>query len=676
MTDPERVWRKRGAVATPAVPDSFELSEPAKLEDPAKAAAMLLLCRALATAGTTLVEAGGNGVVVMIKVTDDAWLKPTHAVWREAARGDTQSEDGYRVRHWTDSDWFSWIPTEAPRAIALTEAAETFAQALASGSHCLAVTGDERWIPSDLVMSADHSLSLPQLVGADVQALSNAMCGNEATIRLSDREASALSPRLLRLARRRRQTADEYVLRLRGLLTREAEHSSKPIKPPQSMREAPTLDRLHGMEEAVRWGFALAQDLKLFKAGEIAWQAVDRGLLLSGPPGVGKTLYARALAATCGVPLITGSYSDWHGSGSAHQGDLLKAMRKTFATASERAPAILFIDEIDSFPNRASVTHAWADWEIQVVNALLQQLDGAEGRDGVVVIGACNLAYKLDPALTRSGRLDRHVRIGLPDIRSLAAILREHLDGDCADQDLVPAAVAAVGSTGADVEVFVRGARRRARCENRPVVLDDLMQEVIGLDDRNEQELWLGGVHEAGHAVACADLMPGKLEAISLRRSGTTAGFTVTSRTSGWLSGGDVRLRLKLVLAGRAAEEILLGEPTSGAGGGADSDLAVATGLAASAAASLGLDPEVGLVWLGEPDGVSLPRVLRDFPLVSSRARGLIQDAYLEVLELIRRRVSAVRAVAFALVERRALEGSEVERIVREHSKTDGVSVQ
>ena len=126
------------------------------------------------------------------------------------------------------------------------------------------------------------------------------------------------------------------------------------------------------------------------------------------------TLFARALAATCGAPLVTGSYGDWHGSGGAHQGDLLKAM-KTFTEAKSKAPSILFIDEIDSFPNRATITQWYADWETQVVNGLLALIDGAEGHEGVLVLGACNHPHKLDPALVRSGRLDRHVSRGFSD---------------------------------------------------------------------------------------------------------------------------------------------------------------------------------------------------------------------------------------------------------------------
>lgn len=402
----ERILRRRRVAAPPVIPDDFGLPEPVRLPDPAEAAAALLLSKALMVAGETFASAGCDGSVVMITVPDVTWVKPVLAAWRQAAREGDKPEDGYRTR-FRDDGWVSWSPKEAPRKLELEESAATFEQAVATGRHCAAVTADPAWVPGDLVKCADLRLPITPLTGSDVIALVETICGGSPTIRLDDVDASALTPRILRLACRPGQTADSYVGKLKELLAREAETSPKPKKTSESVREAPTLQRLHGMDAAVQWGLSLAQDLERYKVGKIRWEDVDRGLLVSGPPGVGKSLYARALAATCGVPLVIGSYSEWHGTGSGHQGDLLKAMRRTFETAREQAPAILFIDEIDSFPHRASLRHAWSDWEIQVVNALLSELDGAKDRDGVVDRG-------LQHALQAGSRADQGRSPGPP----------------------------------------------------------------------------------------------------------------------------------------------------------------------------------------------------------------------------------------------------------------------
>lgn len=225
------------------------------------------------------------------------------------------------------------------------------------------------------------------------------------------------------------------------------------------------------------WG-KLKLTPRAYRAGRLPWSAIDRGVLVFGPPDTGKTSFARALAASCGVPFILGSLGEWQAAG--HLGDLLRAMRATFSRARASAPAILFIDEIDSFGDRASFSHGNRDYSIQVVNGLLELLDGAGGREGVVVVGACNHPDRLDPAIVRSGRLDRRIHIPLPDQAALRQIIRHHLGTDLADVDLADAAKAAVGASGADVERWVRGARRRTRTSNRPMVIKDLLAEVRG----------------------------------------------------------------------------------------------------------------------------------------------------------------------------------------------------
>lgn len=559
------------------------------------------------------------------------------------------------------------------------------------GVQCLGIVADLSLLPADLVQAADYRLTLPPLTGADLAVVARRLCGRKAACPFPDDEAAMATPRLLRLARRPSQTAGACLAKLRDLIARERKSgdfrgaAAPAATAADSPRTAPALDRLHGLDEAAAWGRTLAHDLAAYRAGTLPWSAVNRGCLLSGPPGCGKTLFARALAATCGVPLISGSYSQWLGTGGGHQGDLLKSMRRAFADAREQAPSLLFVDEIDSFPDRAHVTNRYREWDIQIVNALLSEIDGVQGREGVVLLAACNHAERLDPALVRSGRLDRHIHVGLPDRRALQRILREHLGADLASDHLAGAALAAAGLSGADCERVVRGARRRARQADRPMLLPDLLAEIDGdpadhepleIDGfrqvgRNAADLRLAAVHEAGHAIAVCVLDPGGLGLVSLREAGSIGGRTSVAVSSSFLRSGDVHRRLVVLLAGRAAEEEILGAPSSGAGGGPQSDLAKATGLAALAVASFGLDGEGGLTWRGTPDPVTLPDMLASNPVVATRVHALLDGAYADARDLVHARRAAVEALARVLIERRALDGGEAAAIVAGHPADD-----
>lgn len=153
-------------------------------------------------------------------------------------------------------------------------------------------------------------------------------------------------------------------------------------------------------------------------------------------------------------------------------------MRAAFAQARTAAPSILFLDEIDSFPDREKIAADHKDYVRGVVNALLTEMDGAVSREGVVVVGACNHPQILDPALKRAGRLDRHIVITLPDAGGMAEILRVHLGPDLAVEDLSVAGRIGAGRAGAEAEQWVRDARRLARQDGRAVAMDDLLNVV------------------------------------------------------------------------------------------------------------------------------------------------------------------------------------------------------
>ncbi len=632
--------------------------------DPAQLAAGLLIEATLRSECITATQAG-RGIYVVV-LPDSAWTTLVCREWGNQLFPGNAVPGGWRDE-WETEGWRAWAPNEAPSKTRQRDDAEGFAKAVAAGVHCAGFSTDLAWLPPDLVQAADLQLTMSHLSPGDVGQLAGLLCGAVPAGQLEPAEAARLTPRLLRLARRVGQDADAYINKPRDVLEREdAAKTSGAATAADSPRAAPTLDRLHGMDEAVTWGESVARDLQAFRNGSLLWSAVDRGCLLSGPPGCGKTLFARALAATCGVPLVCGSYGEWLGTGQGHQGDLLNAMRKSFATARATVPSILFIDEIDSFPDRATITHHYANWETQVVNALLNEIDGAGSGEGVILLGACNHPEKLDAALVRSGRLDRHVRIRLPDRGALAAILQEHLGTDLAGQDLAGTALAASGASGADCERFVRGARRRARIAGRAVVPADLLDEIGGSDDRSPGDIRIAAIHEAGHAVAACSLRPGWLEMVTIDGIGDEGGRTRLKR-NGPAFGlpADISAELVIVLAGRAAEHETFGAASSGSGGGPACDLARATELAVRADTALGFDEVGGLSWRGLPNINALPDMLAADPGLAGRVRSRLKVAYAEARDLMRQRLCAVHALADTLSAKRVLDGPEAEAIMR-----------
>ncbi len=192
-------------------------------------------------------------------------------------------------------------------------------------------------------------------------------------------------------------------------------------------RFIPRVETLSGYGEARAWALELKEDLALWRAGTLRWEDMSAKLLLSGPPGTGKTTFARALCNTLQVPLIATSVATWMEPG--YLGDVLIRMNATFAEAEAAKPAILFVDEIDGINMRGSAGE-WTTYWDQIVNRLLELLDGATRSDGVVVIGATNNPNRIDKALLRSGRLERHIVIPKPDTDALVGILRHHLKDD------------------------------------------------------------------------------------------------------------------------------------------------------------------------------------------------------------------------------------------------------
>ncbi len=357
---------------------------------------------------------------------------------------------------------------------------------------------------------------------------------------------------------------------------------SAPVK---AKPKGPRLEELAGYGAAKTWGLQLAADLRAWKAEEIAWEDVDRGALLHGPPGCGKTTYAQALANSCEVDLVVASAARWQAAG--HLGDYLKAMRAAFAQATKQSPSILFVDEFDSFGDREGDDDHARDYRRQVINGMLECLDPVEGREGVIVVGATNNPSVIDRALLRPGRLETLIEIPLPDADARVAILRHHLRDQAFGGDLARFVSVTRGWSGADIEKLARDARRLSR--RRKVALsEDLLLEVMPARYvLSESELRHTAVHEAGHAIVALVLACDVLKHVHIDRDAAvgvgaqSVGMTVFEPESGRVKTVSYYDdRIAMLLGGIAAETVVYGCHADGAGGAPSSDLVLASDIA------------------------------------------------------------------------------------------------
>ncbi|MGQ2908110.1 MAG: AAA family ATPase [Aliihoeflea sp.] len=205
--------------------------------------------------------------------------------------------------------------------------------------------------------------------------------------------------------------------------------NDQPARPP-TKRPAPvaTVETLAGYGEARSWALNLKTDLDLWHAGMVSWSDLSTKLLLSGPPGTGKTTFARALGNTLQLPVFATSVATW--LEASHLGDVLGRMRDCFAEVQAARPCILFIDEIDGIGRRQERAREYADYWNAIVNKALELMDGALKTDGIIIVGATNRPNDIEPALRRSGRLETHIVIPKPDMHALESIIAFHLGDD------------------------------------------------------------------------------------------------------------------------------------------------------------------------------------------------------------------------------------------------------
>lgn len=434
-------------------------------------------------------------------------------------------------------------------------------------------------------------------------------------------------------------------------------HRLARLKTAKKMSRDLRLDELHGMREAVTWARATIADIGAWRRGGISWDSLDN-VVLNGPPGTGKTTFARVAASAFGFNLVTATLARWQSAGEGHLGHLLRAMRHDFERARALAPCVFFLDEVDSFADRNAVRHAYRDYSIQVTNALLEQVDGLAGRDGLIFIAATNDVRRCDPALLRAGRLNRVIEIGLPDEVERNAMLRVRLREDLCRVDLQDIVEATVGMTGADIEKLVKDARRIARLEARDISIADLRKAVLANDVCSEAVLRRACAHEAGHLVA--EVLLDEPDGVSANTFAVGGRVGMTVRKGARRGEGtfeDHFRQLQISLAGRIAEELLLGKVGDGAGGSDGSDLSVATSLAASMVGSLGLAGPTPLLYLGSARDAA---TLLLFPEVRQAVNALLRSAETACRALIAEHRAVLSMTSQRLFERKRVNGHQV----------------
>ncbi|NJP41606.1 ATP-dependent zinc metalloprotease FtsH [Oscillospiraceae bacterium HV4-5-C5C] len=404
---------------------------------------------------------------------------------------------------------------------------------------------------------------------------------------------------------------------------------------------------------------------------------IPRGILLVGPPGTGKTLLAKAVAGEAGVPFFSISGSDFVemfvGVGASRVRDL-------FETAKKNAPAIVFIDEIDAVGRqRGAGMGGGHDEREQTLNQLLVEMDGFSDNQDVIIIAATNRQDILDPALLRPGRFDRRVTVMRPDIKGREAILKVHARNKplAPDVDLAEIAKITPGFTGADLanllnEATLQAARRGARQVIAQDISEAVFKVMLGPEKKsriiNEKERRLTAYHESGHAIVLRSVSEtDRVERVSIIPAGGAGGYTAHKPNEDvyYMTKKQLMAQIMVALGGRAAEEIVFGEVSTGA----SSDLQSCNEIARDMVVKYGMSERMGNMVFAHEDEVFLGRDYGHVQNYSDELAGIIDEeiksildkAYKEVLRILKDKQKMLEALSHVLLEKEKIEGQEFE---------------
>lgn len=629
-----------------------KVPKPGAVPPPHAVAARLMLAAAVdATTGLAAALAARDPVVVVVDVPDPAVLTSLQSWWGGVLAPGVERASARNLSDDTPPDRYGAVElfvTETPKPALKLENALAASIALHLGVPIISFSPDGRsHLPEILIATTDHRVVVGALDVGVVRTVVETVTGHVCRVAIDEEICARLGIMDLSAAIRPGLAPADCISRLKRIATsRLRERDARDL----------SLDDIHGMDSAVAWARSAIADMAAWKAGTIGWSSADRACLIAGPPGTAKTTLAKILSRAIAMPLVVGSFAKWQSAG--HMGDFLKSMKSDFAEI-RRTGGVLLIDELDSFPVRGGSDHE-DRYLSACVNGLLEETDGLAKMEGVLLVAATNHPDRIDPALLRAGRFSRTIHVTLPDENALAKMIRVRLGNFLSDIDLKPFAAQAIGMTGADVERAVADARRFARQEGSELAAGHLWK-ALGDDDIPTGLRRRIAVHEAGHLLAEVALQgpvgvtavvtrrmaaPGRVVRRGLRRddAGTFAWFFD---------------RIRIDLAGRSAEEVLLGTVSDGAGGNnPGSDLSLASAAALHVVSGSGIDGPRPLLVLPDRGGMLAERD------VIEAANELLSRAAQSVRLLMLANRPALEEIARRLERDGSLDGVAAERIL------------
>ncbi len=438
-----------------------------------------------------------------------------------------------------------------------------------------------------------------------------------------------------------------------------------------------------GAEEEKEEMMELVSFLKNPKRYSMLGARIPKGVLMVGPPGTGKTYLAKAVAGEAGVPFFSISGSDFV---EMYVGVGASRVRDLFEQAKKNSPCIVFIDEIDAVGrHRGAGLGGGHDEREQTLNQLLVEMDGFGMNEGVIVIAATNRPDILDPALTRPGRFDRKIVVGYPDIKAREEILKVHAKNKPLQENVNLSDVAKItsGFTAADLENLLNEAALLAARDRQEAIGPQQIKEatfrvIVGPEKKSrvmtEKDKWLTALHEVGHAIAVKLLSSTeKVDRISIIPAGGAGGYTAhrPEEDTSYMTRSQLNEEIMICLGGKAAEDLVLNEVSTGA----SSDLKRANTVAHNMVAKYGMSESIGNlvfdndsneVFIGKDYGHTRTYSEETAAQIDREVKTIIDHAYAQGKAVLTDNIDKLNRIARALLEKERIEGEEFEALMNE----------